>query len=224
MAQNIEAHGSAGSIFDVVVEGQRVRGTLPLLGEHSIYNALAGIAWGWSMECRWKRGASLATLSPVISVARCYRLAEPQSSMIATIRIRKLWKAWFIRWRRFRRSGISLLPARCWSWVRRPNVASGQRAGTWGATESTTLVGVRGLAKAMVEGAQEAGVDAEFVDTPEEAGEWLRREVQPGDAVLLKARGACGWSGRWKWRGRAWRPVSRPRIECQPVGSSKGSR
>jgi UDP-N-acetylmuramoyl-tripeptide--D-alanyl-D-alanine ligase len=28
---------------------------------------------------------------------------------------------------------------------------------------------------------------AEFVDTPEEAGEWLKREVRPGDAVLLKA-------------------------------------
>jgi UDP-N-acetylmuramoyl-tripeptide--D-alanyl-D-alanine ligase len=28
---------------------------------------------------------------------------------------------------------------------------------------------------------------AEFVPTPEEAGEWLRREVKPGDVVLLKA-------------------------------------
>ena len=43
------------------------------------------------------------------------------------------------------------------------------------------------MAQAMVEGAREAGVDAEFVDTPEEAGEWLKREVESGDAVLLKA-------------------------------------
>ena len=28
---------------------------------------------------------------------------------------------------------------------------------------------------------------AEFVPTPEEAGQWLRREVKPGDVVLLKA-------------------------------------
>jgi UDP-N-acetylmuramoyl-tripeptide--D-alanyl-D-alanine ligase len=28
---------------------------------------------------------------------------------------------------------------------------------------------------------------AEFVDTPEEAGEWLASNVKKGDAVLLKA-------------------------------------
>jgi UDP-N-acetylmuramoyl-tripeptide--D-alanyl-D-alanine ligase len=39
----------------------------------------------------------------------------------------------------------------------------------------------------MVEGARAAGVDAEFVATPEEAGEWLKREVESGDAVLIKA-------------------------------------
>jgi UDP-N-acetylmuramoyl-tripeptide--D-alanyl-D-alanine ligase len=49
------------------------------------------------------------------------------------------------------------------------------------------LLGVRGLAHATVEGAKAAGVDAEFVNTPEEAGEWLQREIQQGDAVLLKA-------------------------------------
>ena len=26
----------------------------------------------------------------------------------------------------------------------------------------------------------------EFVETPEEAGEWLKREIEPGDAVLIK--------------------------------------
>jgi UDP-N-acetylmuramoyl-tripeptide--D-alanyl-D-alanine ligase len=48
-------------------------------------------------------------------------------------------------------------------------------------------VGVRGLAHAMVEAAGETGLRSEFVPTPEEAGEWLRREVRPGDVVLLKA-------------------------------------
>jgi len=49
------------------------------------------------------------------------------------------------------------------------------------------ILGVRGAAREMVEAATEAGVRAEFVDTPEEAGEWLTREVRPGDIVLLKA-------------------------------------
>jgi len=39
----------------------------------------------------------------------------------------------------------------------------------------------------MVEAALEAGMKAEFVTTPEEAGEWLVREARDGDVVLLKA-------------------------------------
>jgi UDP-N-acetylmuramoyl-tripeptide--D-alanyl-D-alanine ligase len=49
------------------------------------------------------------------------------------------------------------------------------------------LLGVRGLAKAMVEAATSAGMNAEFVTTPEEAGDWLAREARDGDVVLLKA-------------------------------------
>jgi UDP-N-acetylmuramoyl-tripeptide--D-alanyl-D-alanine ligase len=39
----------------------------------------------------------------------------------------------------------------------------------------------------LVEGAKQAGTRAEFVATPEEAGEWLARETRDGDVVLLKA-------------------------------------
>jgi UDP-N-acetylmuramoyl-tripeptide--D-alanyl-D-alanine ligase len=46
---------------------------------------------------------------------------------------------------------------------------------------------VRGNAKSIVEGARAGGVEAEFVATPEEAGEWLARELKQGDAVLVKA-------------------------------------
>jgi UDP-N-acetylmuramoyl-tripeptide--D-alanyl-D-alanine ligase len=49
------------------------------------------------------------------------------------------------------------------------------------------LVGVRGLAQQMVESACESGMRAEFLATPEEAGEWLARETRDGDLVLLKA-------------------------------------
>jgi UDP-N-acetylmuramoyl-tripeptide--D-alanyl-D-alanine ligase len=43
------------------------------------------------------------------------------------------------------------------------------------------------LAKALVEGASAGGALARYVETPEEAGEWLAKELHPGDAVLLKA-------------------------------------
>jgi UDP-N-acetylmuramoyl-tripeptide--D-alanyl-D-alanine ligase len=60
-------------------------------------------------------------------------------------------------------------------------------AGNVGGSKVDFLLGVRGLAKPMVEAATEAGLKAEFVATPEEAGEWLARETREGDVVLLKA-------------------------------------
>jgi UDP-N-acetylmuramoyl-tripeptide--D-alanyl-D-alanine ligase len=49
------------------------------------------------------------------------------------------------------------------------------------------LIGVRGNAEHLVRAAKEAGMKAQFVETPEAAGEWLARNVRPGDAILLKA-------------------------------------
>jgi UDP-N-acetylmuramoyl-tripeptide--D-alanyl-D-alanine ligase len=62
--------------------------------------------------------------------------------------------------------------------------AAGQHIGE---KKIDVLVGVRGLALAMVDGARQSGTNAAFVATPEEAGEWLAREVRDGDVVLLKA-------------------------------------
>jgi UDP-N-acetylmuramoyl-tripeptide--D-alanyl-D-alanine ligase len=63
------------------------------------------------------------------------------------------------------------------------------------------LLGVRGLAKATVEAAREAGMEAEFVTSPEEAGEWLAREIRGGDVVLLKAsRGVKLEMALEKWK------------------------
>jgi UDP-N-acetylmuramoyl-tripeptide--D-alanyl-D-alanine ligase len=39
----------------------------------------------------------------------------------------------------------------------------------------------------MVDAARQAGARAEFVESPEDAGEWLAREARDGDVVLLKA-------------------------------------
>ena len=38
----------------------------------------------------------------------------------------------------------------------------------------------------MVEAARQAGMNALYVATAEEAGEWLSRETSDGDVVLLK--------------------------------------
>jgi UDP-N-acetylmuramyl pentapeptide synthase len=49
------------------------------------------------------------------------------------------------------------------------------------------VIGVRGLAMEIVKAALKRDVAAQFVETPELAGEWLAKNVREGDAVLLKA-------------------------------------
>jgi len=65
------------------------------------------------------------------------------------------------------------------------------------------LVGVRGMAQAMVDGASQAGTRAEFIAAPEDAGEWLAREARDGDVVLMKAsRGVKLENALDTWRAR----------------------
>jgi UDP-N-acetylmuramoyl-tripeptide--D-alanyl-D-alanine ligase len=172
----------------VTVEGRPVRGTLPLLGEHNIYNALAGIAVGLeygvpleaavqslaSLTAGDKRGEVLEIGGATI-INDCYN-SNPKAleSMIRSL-------AQIQAQRHIVVAGEMLELGASGEALHRD---SGRHMGRYGITK---LLGVRGLAKAMVEGAREAGVDAEFVDTPEEAGEWLKREVEPRDAVLIKA-------------------------------------
>jgi len=188
MAKNIEAHGAAGSVFDIVVDDHTVRAALPLLGEHSIYNALAGSAAGLEYGVPLEAAVqSLATLSAgdkrgeVLNFAGatiindCYN-SNPKAleSMVSSL-------AQIPAQRHIVVAGemLELGPA-----AETLHRDSGRHMGRYGITK---MLGVRGLAKATVEGAEETGVDAEFVATPEEAGEWLRAEIRPGDAVLLKA-------------------------------------
>ena len=66
-----------------------------------------------------------------------------------------------------------------------------------------TLLGVRGHAQAMVDAAHRAGIRAEFVATPEEAGEWLAHEARDGDVILLKAsRGVKLEKALETWKAR----------------------
>jgi UDP-N-acetylmuramoyl-tripeptide--D-alanyl-D-alanine ligase len=64
------------------------------------------------------------------------------------------------------------------------HAASGRRMAERGVS---VVVGVRGVAQELVNGAQEGGIEAMFVADAEAAGEWMRQNVRAGDAVLLKA-------------------------------------
>ena len=187
-AKNIETHGPGGSVFDVVVDDKVVRAALPLLGEHSIYNTLAGIAVGLqygipledavqslaSLSAGDKRGEVLHYAGATV-INDCYnsnpRALENMVRSLAQIQAQ----------RHIVIAGemLELGPA-----AETLHRDCGVYMGRYGIDK---LLGVRGLAKAMVESARQSGVDAEFVDTPEEAGEWMKREVESGDAVLIKA-------------------------------------
>jgi len=62
----------------------------------------------------------------------------------------------------------------------------GRYAGRAGDGRVDLLIGVRGAARAMVEAAGRAGVEAEFFEDPADAGERARQVARSGDAVLFK--------------------------------------
>jgi len=187
-AQNIRLHGSEGSTFDLVIEGIREPVTLPLLGEHNIYNALAASAaameWGItpslaarsleSVQAGEKRGQRLEIGGATI-INDCYN-SNPKAldAMVDTL-------AGMDARRRILVAGemLELGPT-----AEKLHADSGRHAA---AKKIDMIIGVRGLAKALVDSASAAGTKAKYVETPEEAGELLAKELRPGDAVLLKA-------------------------------------
>ena len=186
--ENLELRGLEGAAFDVVVDGERRRTMLPLLGEHNIYNALAGVAVGLQYGVPLPQAAeSLATLSAgdkrgeILSINGATVINDCYNSNPKALESMVRALAEIPAQRRIVVAGemLELGPA---------GEALHREAGEHMAQRGIDfVVGVRGLARAVVEGAKHAGMAAEFLETPENAGEWLKREIRPGDAVLLKA-------------------------------------
>ena len=187
-AENVEPRGSEGSVFDVVAGGRRERAALRLVGTHNIYNAVAAVGVGLERGLSLAEAAgALATLVPadkrgavvqlgnITIINDCYN-SNPTAlnAMVDTL-------ATMPAKRRIVIAGEMLELGPAGEELHR---RSGQHMAKKGID---ILVGVRGLAKPMVEAAAAAGMRAEFVATPEEAGEWLAREGRDGDVVLLKA-------------------------------------
>src|SRR6202045_3174291 len=187
-AENIQTRGAEGSEFDVVMPGAREHARLPLVGEHNILNALAAVAVGVARGLTPSEAVgALATLAPpdkrgqvlqlgnITVINDCYN-SNPKAlnAMVDAL-------AAMTAGRRIVVAGemLELGPA-----GEQMHRAAGQHMA---GRKIDVLVGVRGLAQAMVEGARLAGTRAEFVATPEEAGQWLARETRDQDVVLLKA-------------------------------------
>jgi UDP-N-acetylmuramoyl-tripeptide--D-alanyl-D-alanine ligase len=187
-AENIRARGAEGSEFDVVIASTREHARLPLVGEHNVLNALAAVAVGLARGLNSSQAASaLATLVPadkrgqvlqlgnITVINDCYNsnpkalnaMVDALAAMPATRRIVIAGEM------------LELGPA-----GEEMHRTAGEHAA---GKKIDVVIGVRGLAQALVEGAGKSGARAEFVATPEEAGEWLAREGRDGDVVLLKA-------------------------------------
>jgi UDP-N-acetylmuramoyl-tripeptide--D-alanyl-D-alanine ligase len=186
-AEEVTEQGADGSRFQLVVDGVRAPARLPLLGRHNILNALAAAATAMAYQVTpSEAAAALGTLQAAERRGETVRLRGAtlindcyNSNPVA---LKSMVDA------------LQGIPA-----ARRIVVAGEmlelgpaaedlhRECGRHMAGRADHLIGVRGPAAAMVEAARQAGVAAEFVDTPEEAGERLAQLLQPGDAVLLKA-------------------------------------
>lgn len=201
-ADNIQSCGTEGTQFDIITAGIRECATLPLVGAHNVLNALAAVSVALARGLKLSDAvAALATLTPgdkrgqVLQVGNitvindCYN-SNPKAlnTMVDALANMKAGRRIVVAGEM-----LELGPA---------GEAMHRDAGKHLAEKKIdVLLGVRGLAQAMVEGARQAGAKAEFVATPEEAGEWLARETRYGDVVLLKAsRGVKLEKALEKWK------------------------
>jgi UDP-N-acetylmuramoyl-tripeptide--D-alanyl-D-alanine ligase len=187
-AEDVTELGPVGSRFLVVAGGESAEVRLALMGRHNVTNAMAAIAVGLEAgisleECAaavekltaGKKRGEVRQIRGAMVIDDCYNSnPEALKSMIVTL-------ASIPAQRRILVAGEMLELGRDSSELHR---SCGEFAGQKGID---VVIGVRGKAVSIVDGAEAAGSKAQFIETPEAAGEWLRDELQAGDAVLLKA-------------------------------------
>ena len=187
-AEHIQQCGALGSEFDLVVDGCREKATLPLVGNHNVSNALAAVA------VALERGL---TPSEAVEALRTLAPADRRGQVVQLGNITVINDCYNSNPKALNAmvDVLAAIPAKRHIVVAGEMLELGssgeelhRRAGRHMAEKKIdVLLGVRGLAQPMVEAARQAGIRAEFVPTPETAGEWLAQETRAGDMVLLKA-------------------------------------
>ncbi len=193
MAENIEDRGALGTTFDYVSPEGRVRLELALPGRHVIANALASLAaasvWGIGIE---EARRVLPALKPPAMRGELLRFSDGaalindsyNSSPAALEAMTSLLAATPGFKRRILAAGE----------MRELGATSAElhrEAGRFAARSGTIdwVIGVAGDAARLVEGAVEAGLSsghAKWFQTSEEAAEFLRDLLGPGDLLLVK--------------------------------------
>ncbi|MBZ5494049.1 MAG: UDP-N-acetylmuramoyl-tripeptide--D-alanyl-D-alanine ligase [Acidobacteriia bacterium] len=187
-AQKVKLNGAEGSTFELVVDSVGEPVTFPLVGEHNIYNALGAAAAAMDRGISPSQAAAaLSSIAPpdkrgqvlhlngATIINDCYN-SNPRAleAMIDTLASMKAERRILVVGEM-----LELGPTA---------EALHRECGKHAAEKKIDMViGVRGMARAVAEAACGSGTQAQFVETPEQAGEWLARNLRPGDAVLLKA-------------------------------------
>jgi UDP-N-acetylmuramoyl-tripeptide--D-alanyl-D-alanine ligase len=187
-AHNIKLNGAEGSAFELLVGSVGEPVTFPLVGEHNIYNALAAAAAAMERGISPSQAAAaLSSIAPpdkrgqvmhlngATIINDCYN-SNPRAleAMIDTLASMKAERRILVVGEM-----LELGPTA---------EALHRECGKYAAEKKIDMViGVRGMARAVAEAACGSGTQAQFVETPEQAGEWLARNLRQGDAVLLKA-------------------------------------
>ena len=190
-AVGIAEIGAEGVVFTVTAHGERASVQLHMLGRHNVHNALAAIAVGL------RSGMSLAECAAALGELR----AGDKRGEVSEWRGATVINDSYNSNPRALDAMVDALLAMPVANEGRHIVVAGEmlELGTEGealhracgqrtaARGVDVVVGVRGLAKGLVEGAAQGGANALFVATPEDVGVWLKANLRPGDAVLLKA-------------------------------------
>ena len=186
-AMEAREQGSEGLSLTVQGRGERADVRLQLLGSHNAANALLALAVGQEAGIPLAEGAAaLARLAPgdkrgerievrgAVIINDCYN-SNPAalSAMIHALMQVPAGRRIVVAGEMLELGpDTGALHAQC-----------GELAANAGAD---WVIGVQGAALALAEAAAKLGTPALFLAAAEEAGAWLRRELRPGDAVLLK--------------------------------------
>jgi UDP-N-acetylmuramoyl-tripeptide--D-alanyl-D-alanine ligase len=189
-ARDVVPEGLSGSRFRLVTPDGQADVSLPLVGRHNLMNALAAAGVGVALGLASGLVAeSLAAASPAKMRGEVVRLANGavvvddsyNSNPRALAEMISALRSVPCAGRRIVVAGEML---ELGSQSAELHHAAGRAAAEAGVDR---LVGVRGDARHLVEGAREAGLDeAVFVETPEEAAGKLVGTLGPGDVVLVK--------------------------------------
>ena len=183
----IEELGLAGSQFLVKAGSAQHSVRLRLLGRHNVLNALAAISVGVgsgiplaiccdaleALEPTEKRGA-VSQWTGARIVNDCYNSNPHALNAMVAMLVNSAAERRILVAGEMLELGpeAPMLHAEC-----------GRAAALAGVN---LVVGVRGLARELVEAASEAGANALFFESPSDAGGWLRDHLRRGDLVLLK--------------------------------------